>query len=136
MSAYTDMVGEVRLSATKILPQLLEAVGSDYMLQNILPRLAQIFEKSIIYQERVNVLHAIKQLANEKASSELLGTMLNLAIRGTRDKIPNVRFVASMTLEQLCKFAEASVVAAQVRYVWSLDRDGWRESLTLILSCG
>lgn len=116
MSAYTDMVGEVRLSATKILPQLLESVGSDYILQNIMPRLSQIFEKSIIYQERVNVLRALKQLANEKSSSELLTMLLGLAIRGTHDKIPNVRFVASMTLEQLSKFADASVVSTQVRY--------------------
>lgn len=119
VSAFTDMVGEVRLSATKILPQLLESLGSDYILQNVMPRLNQIFEKSVIYQERVNVLHALKQMAVEKVSSDLLTLMTTLAIRGAHDKIPNVRFVASMTLEQLCKFADASVVAAQVRYVQS-----------------
>ncbi|EGZ24751.1 hypothetical protein PHYSODRAFT_325833 [Phytophthora sojae] len=115
VSAFTDMVGEVRLSATKILPQLLEALGSDYILQNVMPRLNQIFDKSVIYQERVNVLHALKQMAVEKVSSDLLTLMMTLAIRGAHDKIPNVRFVASMTLEQLCKFADASVVSAQVR---------------------
>ncbi|KAG2782601.1 hypothetical protein JG687_00000915 [Phytophthora cactorum] len=115
VSAFTDMVGEVRLSATKILPQLLESLGSDYILQNVMPRLNQIFEKSVIYQERVNVLHALKQMAVEKVSSDLLTLMMTLAIRGAHDKIPNVRFVASMTLEQLCKLADASVVAAQVR---------------------
>ena len=111
------MVGEVRLSATKILPQLLESLGSDSILQNVMPRLNQIFEKSVIYQERVNVLHALKQMAVEKVSSDLLSLMTTLAIRGAHDKIPNVRFVASMSLERLCKFADASVVAAQVRYV-------------------
>ncbi|CAH0482275.1 unnamed protein product [Peronospora belbahrii] len=115
VSAFTDMVGEVRLSATKILPQLLESLGSDYILQNIMPRLNQIFEKSVIYQERVNVLHALEQMAVEKVASDLLTAMTTLAIRGAHDKIPNVRFVASMTLEQLCKLADASVVAAQVR---------------------
>ncbi|KAJ0401076.1 hypothetical protein ATCC90586_000760 [Pythium insidiosum] len=115
MNAFSDMVGEVRLSATKILPQLLESVGSDYILQNIVPRLTQIFDRSIIYQERVNVLHALKQLASDKATTELLGTMIALAVRGARDKIPNVRFVACMTLEQLCKFADQSIVAGQVR---------------------
>ncbi|KAK1934208.1 Protein phosphatase 2A scaffold subunit [Phytophthora citrophthora] len=115
VSAFTDMVGEVRLSATKILPQLLESLGSDYVLQNVMPRLNQIFDKSVIYQERVNVLHALKQMAVEKVSSDLLTLMMTLAIRGAHDKIPNVRFVASMTLEQLCKFADASMVAAQVR---------------------
>ncbi|GAB9468266.1 Serine/threonine-protein phosphatase [Globisporangium polare] len=115
MSSFTDMVGEVRLSATKILPQLLETVGSEYILQNILPRLAQTFDRSVIYQERVNVLHGLKQLATEKASGELLTSMLALAVRGARDKIPNVRFVASMTLEQLCKHSDASIVSTQVR---------------------
>ncbi|CAI5745816.1 unnamed protein product [Peronospora destructor] len=115
VSAFTDMVGEVRLSATKVLPQLLESLGSDYILQNIMPRLNQIFNKSVIYQERVNVLHALKQMAVEKVASDLLTAMTALAIRGANDKIPNVRFVASMTLEQLCKLADASVVAAQVR---------------------
>ncbi|KAF1332530.1 Serine/threonine-protein phosphatase, partial [Globisporangium splendens] len=115
MSSFTDMVGEVRLSATKILPQLLEAVGSDYILHNIIPRLVQTFDRSVIYQERVNVLHGIKQLATEKASGELLAVMLALAVRGARDKIPNVRFVASMTLEQLCKYTDASTVSTQVR---------------------
>lgn len=117
MSSFTDMVGEVRLSATKILPQLLETVGSDYILHNIIPRLVQTFDRSVIYQERVNVLHGVKQLATEKASSELLTTMLALAVRGARDKIPNVRFVASMTLEQLCKYSDASIVSTQVRCV-------------------
>lgn len=117
MSSFTDMVGEVRLSATKILPQLLETVGSEYILQNILPRLAQTFDRSVIYQERVNVLHGLKQLATEKASGELLTSMLALAVRGARDKIPNVRFVASMTLEQLCKHSDASIVSTQVRCV-------------------
>ncbi|CAI5705621.1 unnamed protein product [Peronospora effusa] len=115
VSAFTDMVGEVRLSATKVLPQLLESLGSDYILENIMPRLNQIFDKSVIYQERVNVLHALKQMAVEKVASDLLTAMTTLAIRGANDKIPNVRFVASMTLEQLCKLADASVVAAQVR---------------------
>lgn len=115
VSAFTDMVGEVRLSATKILPQLLESLGSDYIIQHIMPRLNQIFDKSVIYQERVNVLHALKQMAVEKVSSDLMAQMMTLAIRGAHDKIPNVRFVASMTLEKLCKFADASVVAAQVR---------------------
>lgn len=117
MSSFTDMVGEVRLSATKILPALLATVGSEYVLQHILPRLTQTFERSVIYQERVNVLHGLKQLATDKASSELLGAMLALAVRGARDKIPNVRFVASMTLEQLCKYSDAALVASQVRYV-------------------
>ncbi|TMW63863.1 hypothetical protein Poli38472_002804 [Pythium oligandrum] len=115
MSAFSDMVGEVRLSATKILSQLLESVGSEYILQNVLPRLTQIFDKSVIYQERVNVLHALEQLATDKASNELLATMTTLAIRGARDKIPNVRFVASITLQQLCKYADSSIVASQVR---------------------
>ncbi|KAI9909649.1 hypothetical protein PsorP6_015123 [Peronosclerospora sorghi] len=115
VSAFTDMVGEVRLSATKILPQLLEALGSDYILQNVMPRLNQIFEKSIIYQERANALHALKQMAVEKVSSDLLSLMTTLAIRGAHDKIPNVRFVTSMTLEQMCKIVDASVVATQVR---------------------
>ncbi|CAH0485343.1 unnamed protein product [Peronospora farinosa] len=115
VSAFTDMVGEVRLSATKVLPQLLESLGSDYILENIMPRLNQIFDKSVIYQERVNVLHALKQMAVEKVASDLLTAMTTLAIRGANDKIPNVRFVASMTLEQLCKLADASVVVAQVR---------------------
>uniref|UniRef100_M4BZL6 Phosphatase PP2A regulatory subunit A/Splicing factor 3B subunit 1-like HEAT repeat domain-containing protein n=1 Tax=Hyaloperonospora arabidopsidis (strain Emoy2) TaxID=559515 RepID=M4BZL6_HYAAE len=104
VSAFTDMVGE-----------LLESLGSDSILQNVMPRLNQIFEKSVIYQERVNVLHALKQMAVEKVSSDLLSLMTTLAIRGAHDKIPNVRFVASMSLERLCKFADASVVAAQVR---------------------
>ncbi|KAL4137832.1 hypothetical protein PRIC2_001342 [Phytophthora ramorum] len=115
VSSFTDMVGEVRLSATKILPKLLESLGSDYILQNVMPRLNQIFDKSVIYQERVNVLHALKQMSVEKVSSDLLTLMMTLAIRGAHDKIPNVRFVASMTLKQLCKFADASVVATQVR---------------------
>ncbi|KAI9915349.1 hypothetical protein PsorP6_008101 [Peronosclerospora sorghi] len=110
----------VRLSATKIFPQLLEALGSDYILQNVMPRLNQIFEKSIIYQERANVLHALKQMAVEKVSSDLLSLMTTLAIRGAHDKIPNVRFVASMTLEQLCRIVDAFVVATQVRYVLQL----------------
>ncbi|DAZ97933.1 TPA: hypothetical protein N0F65_006358 [Lagenidium giganteum] len=115
VSAFTDMVGEVRLSATKILPQLLDNVGSDYIVQNILPRIATIFERSTIYQERVNVLHAFKQMAGEKASAELLSSMITLSMRGAKDKIPNVRFVASLTLEKLCKYADASVVSGQVR---------------------
>ncbi|KAI9911373.1 hypothetical protein PsorP6_009201 [Peronosclerospora sorghi] len=41
--------------------------------------------------------------------------MTTLAIRGAHDKILNVRFVASMNLEQLCKIVDASVVATQVR---------------------
>ncbi|KAI9910105.1 hypothetical protein PsorP6_010689 [Peronosclerospora sorghi] len=120
VSAFTDMVGEVRLSATKISPQLLDALESDYILQNVMPSLNQIFEKSIIYQERANALHALKQMAVEKVSSDLLSLITTLAIRGAHDKIPNVRFVASMTLEQLCKIVDASVVATQVRYVMQL----------------
>lgn len=115
ITAFKDMVSEVRSSATKILPDLLASVGSDTILQNVMPALTQIFDKSTIYQERVNVLHALKQLASEKASNELLSAMIVLAVRGARDKIPNVKFVASITLEQLCKYADTGVVASQVR---------------------
>jgi hypothetical protein len=117
ITAFKDMVSEVRLSATKILPDLLASVGSDHILQHVMPALTQIFDKSTIYQERVNVLHAIRQLASDKASSELLTAMTALAVRGGRDKIPNVKFVASITLEQLCKYADGAAVASQVRWV-------------------
>lgn len=110
------MVGEVRLSATKILPQLVNTAGNEFMLQHVLPRLTAILEKSIIYQERVNVLHALEQLASESASGELLNGSITLAIRGAQDKIPNVRFVASKTLKELSKHTDATVIATQVRY--------------------
>lgn len=115
VGAFTDMVSEVRLSATKVLPQLLQSVGSDYILQSVLPRMVEIFKKSIIYQERVNVLHAMRQLASEHASSELLGAMIDMAVDATKDKIPNVRFVSSIALEKLSAYAESSIIAGRVR---------------------
>lgn len=111
------MVGQVRTSTTMILEKLLAAVGSEWILENIIPKLTEIFEKSQIYQERVNVLHAFRQLACEKASAPLLMEMTQVTIKAARDKIPNVRAVAARTLEDLCKFAEASIVTSRVRYV-------------------
>ena len=113
------MVGQVRTSTTLILEDLLAAVGSEWILENIIPKLTEIFEKSQIYQERVNVLHAFKQLACDKASSALLTEMTQLAVRAARDKIPNVRVIASRTLEDLSKHAGQAIVGSQVRYVVS-----------------
>jgi len=138
LNAFTDMVSEVRLSTTKILREILEAVGSDYILQSILPKLANIYDNSIIYQERVNVFHAVtvrniftpccffsgiflyfkcekQQLACEKTSNELIGEMIALTVRGSRDKIPNVRFTVSSTLEVLCKYTDGAVLTGQIR---------------------
>ncbi|KAI9895803.1 hypothetical protein PsorP6_019057 [Peronosclerospora sorghi] len=50
--------------------------------------------------------------------------MTTLAIRGAHDKIPKVRFVASMNLEQLCKIVDASVVATQTMPDGSSERHG------------
>jgi hypothetical protein len=44
-----------------------------------------------------------------------LGQLISISVKGARDKIPNVRFVASITLEHIAKYADSTVVATQVR---------------------
>lgn len=115
LTAFTDMVGQVRTSTTEILEDLLGAVGSDWILENIIPKLTEMFDRSQVYQERVNVLQAFKQLACDKASTALLNEMTQVAIRGARDNIPNVRVGAAKTLEDLSKHAGQAIVSSQVR---------------------
>ncbi|KAF0698479.1 Aste57867_10902 [Aphanomyces stellatus] len=115
LNAFQDMVSEVRLSTTKILRDILDVVGSEYILESILPKLSKIYDSSITYQERVNVFHAIGQLASEKASVELLSEMTSLSVKGAADKIPNVRFTVSNTLEVLGKCTANAGVLGQIR---------------------
>lgn len=115
LAAFTDMVGQVRTSTTVILEKLLGALGSEWVLENIIPKLKEIFENSQIYQERVNILHAFRQLACDKASAVLLTEITQVTINAARDKIPNVRAVATKTLDNLSKFVESSIVISLVR---------------------
>ncbi|EQC25018.1 hypothetical protein SDRG_17095 [Saprolegnia diclina VS20] len=115
LNAFQDMVSEVRLSTTKILQEILHVVGSDYILESILPKLAQIYDSSIIYQERVNVFHALTQLACDKTSPDLIGEMTTLSIRGANDKIPNVRFTVTNTLQVLGKHTDNPALTGQIK---------------------
>ncbi|OQR91884.1 serine/threonine-protein phosphatase 2A 65 kDa regulatory subunit A [Achlya hypogyna] len=115
LNAFQDMVSEVRLSTTKILKEILQVVGSEYVLESILPKLAQIYDSSIIYQERVNVFHALTQLACDKTSPDLIGEMTSLSIRGANDKIPNVRFTVTNTLEVLGKHTDNPALTGQIQ---------------------
>ncbi|RHY31207.1 hypothetical protein DYB32_003678 [Aphanomyces invadans] len=115
LNAFQDMVSEVRLSTTKILRNILDVVGSEYILESVLPKLTKIYESSVTYQERVNVFHALGQLASSNASVELLTALTELSVKGASDKIPNVRFTVSTTLEVLGKSTTNSTVLDQVR---------------------
>ncbi|CAK4081777.1 unnamed protein product [Aphanomyces euteiches] len=115
LNAFQDMVSEVRLSTTKILRDILDVVGSEYILESILPKLTKIYESSITYQERVNVFHALEQLASDKASVELVSEMTSLSVKGAQDKIPNVRFTVSNTLKVLGESSTNAAVLDQIR---------------------
>lgn len=60
LALMTDLVAEVRSAATCVLRDLLLATGSDWMSEHVVPKLSQTFDSSQIYQERVNVLSAVK----------------------------------------------------------------------------
>ncbi|RHY41816.1 hypothetical protein DYB34_009240 [Aphanomyces astaci] len=109
LNAFQDMVSEVRLSTTKILRDILDVVGSDYVLESVLPKLSKIYENSVTYQERVN------QLASAKASVQLLTELTALSVKGASDKIPNVRFTVSTTLEVLGKSTTDAAVLESIR---------------------
>ncbi|KAF0729222.1 hypothetical protein AaE_009398 [Aphanomyces astaci] len=115
LNAFQDMVSEVRLSTTKILRDILDVVGSDYVLESVLPKLSKIYENSVTYQERVNVFHALGQLASAKASVQLLTELTALSVKGASDKIPNVRFTVSTTLEVLGKSTTDAAVLESIR---------------------
>jgi hypothetical protein len=84
LNAFQDMVSEVRLSTTKILREILQVVGSDYILESILPKLTKIYESSIIYQERVNVFHALSVLAFILYRKSNLSSCSNLHVTKVR----------------------------------------------------
>lgn len=123
LAAFNDTVGQVRYSANGVLEGLLVAVGSEWILEHVLPKLTQIYTTSVIYQERVNVLHAVKNLSCANASGALLHETAQFALRGARDKVPNVRVVACLILDELIKHAEDSVKSQIIPALAELQKD-------------
>ena len=124
LGAFTDLVGDVRASATASLSGLLTSLGSDFILENIVPAVLKVYDTSQIYQERVNTIHALRELSVDSASSDLLAAVTTGAIKAARDKIPNVRATAALVLGLLLKNVDDGMVPPIKDCLSELQKDG------------
>lgn len=115
MASMNDSVNDVRESGTACLRDMLGTTGSDWMQQNVLPRIKEYYDNSTYYLQRITVMLALRNLSVKATSAMLLAEMVTLALRGARDPIPNVRFSAAQTLLTMVPLADQATVASQIR---------------------
>lgn len=114
-NAFHDGVNAVRVASTGALGKLTQHMGLSWGASKVVPELVSQFEEGGSYLQRVTVLYALRGLVAEEGMETLVEELLPLAIKATRDSVPNVRFVAAKVMQALVGHVEGGRLKSEVK---------------------
>jgi serine/threonine-protein phosphatase 2A regulatory subunit A len=124
LSTYQDQVNAVRMAATRCLQPLARHLGTAWVKAKLVPKLQELFTADgSSYLMRITVLYGVRDLSVHADLADVATDLLPLLLRATRDDVPNVRFVASQTLQDSVGVYDKSRVANEVRPALSALRN-------------
>jgi serine/threonine-protein phosphatase 2A regulatory subunit A len=111
-----DNVYSIREAAIVNLKSLTEVFGVDWTKEHIVPQILALFDDSGNYLFRMTALYAIGILAQVVGSETVEESfMATLVERAPRDPVPNVRFCAAKTLNQVIPYVRQNVRESRIR---------------------
>ena len=100
MTWLTDDVYSVRRAATENLKKLAQMFGDEWSRLNIIPRI-EIMHEDNNYLKRMTTLHCIQVMTSCLSSNSVEDIFMSIVLKMTKDNVPNVRFTAARTLENM-----------------------------------
>jgi serine/threonine-protein phosphatase 2A regulatory subunit A len=111
-----DNVYSIREAAIVNLKSLTEVFGVEWAKDHIVPQILALFNDSGNYLFRMTALYAIGILAQvvgpETVEESFVTTLVE---RASRDPVPNVRFCAAKTLNQVIPYVRPNIREARIR---------------------
>jgi HEAT repeat protein len=111
-----DNVYSIREAAIVNLKSLTEVFGVEWAKEHIVPPILSLFDDSGNYLFRMTALYAIGILSQVMGSEIVEDSfMTTLVERASRDPVPNVRFCAAKTLNQVIPYVRPNVRESRIR---------------------
>lgn len=118
MALLLDQVCDVRYACVGGVSKLCLVAGDDWIVQSLLPQHIKIYElSSNAYLMRMTILRAHAEMAIASKRGHLFFQVIDQLLRGTVDKVANVRMVATKGLLKVVKDGECDqdVIASKVK---------------------
>lgn len=118
MALLLDQVCDVRYACVGGVSKLCLVAGDDWIVQSLLPQHIKIYElSSNAYLMRMTILRAHAEMATASKTGHLFFQVIDQLLRGTDDKVANVRMVATKGLLKVIKDGECEkdVIVSKVK---------------------
>jgi serine/threonine-protein phosphatase 2A regulatory subunit A len=115
LNMWHDPVCDVRRAATAVMEGLGTTLGAGWCAAKLVPRLRELFDQDNGYLQRITVLYGVQGLSKSHDMAALATDLLPIVLRAARDPVPNVRFVAAQTLDQLIPILDGGRVSTEVK---------------------
>mmetsp|Transcript_31553 Transcript_31553/g.47691 ORF Transcript_31553/g.47691 Transcript_31553/m.47691 type:complete len:609 (-) Transcript_31553:1564-3390(-) len=118
MALLLDQVCDVRYACVGGVSKLCLVAGDDWIVQSLLPQHIKIYElSSNAYLMRMTILRAHAEMATASKTGHLFFQVIDQLLRGTDDKVANVRMVATKGLLKVIKNGECDkdVIVSKVK---------------------
>jgi len=103
LSSFCDSVHSVRKTAIAHTKDIAETFGAQWSVDHLLPKLVEQYSQSAGYANRVTTIQVLPQISHVMSSEQIVQFILPLLIKGTKDSVPNVRFIACQTIAWMCE---------------------------------
>jgi len=114
LSSFCDSVHSVRKTAIAHTKDIAETFGAQWSVDHLLPKLVEQYSQSAGYANRVTTLQVLPQISHVMSPDQIVQFILPLLIKGTKDSVPNVRFIACQTIAWMCEHHNLRAQAASV----------------------
>eukprot|EP00931_Biecheleriopsis_adriatica_P049847 TRINITY_DN2883_c0_g1_i1.p1 TRINITY_DN2883_c0_g1~~TRINITY_DN2883_c0_g1_i1.p1 ORF type:complete len:592 (-),score=132.63 TRINITY_DN2883_c0_g1_i1:69-1844(-) len=94
LSSLRDSVHSVRQAAISKLEDIAKCFGTKWTVDRLLPKLVEQYSTSAGYANRVTTLHVLPQVSSVMSPEQVGQYVMPLALKATKDSVPNVRFCA------------------------------------------
>eukprot|EP00744_Colponema_vietnamica_P000793 GILI01001380.1.p1 GENE.GILI01001380.1~~GILI01001380.1.p1 ORF type:complete len:586 (+),score=197.11 GILI01001380.1:169-1926(+) len=115
MQALTDSVHSVRLSSITVLKDLVSALGSDWCVAHLLPRVVEHFFKDHSYLHRMTSLLALPALIAGVPTDRFIEQVVPVLRSAAKDQVPNIRFALSKTLKEVLADVDPTLLQTHIK---------------------
>eukprot|EP00397_Hematodinium_sp_SG-2012_P009696 GEMP01009787.1.p1 GENE.GEMP01009787.1~~GEMP01009787.1.p1 ORF type:complete len:589 (+),score=86.95 GEMP01009787.1:254-2020(+) len=98
LASFNDSVFRVRDAAIKTLREISTDFGSVWSVEHLLPKILEQYSTTAGYSSRLTCLSALPQICPVIQPEQIVQSVIPICIKSTKDSVPNVRFMACMTI--------------------------------------
>jgi serine/threonine-protein phosphatase 2A regulatory subunit A len=110
MTALEDPVNAVRMCCGSCLQHLCKIYGEKWTVAHFIPKINNMWDHAVGYQQKVTVLYSIQCIASEFTDANVFKELVTRVIKGMLDDTPNVQFIAIQTMIKILPHVDTKYV--------------------------